>query len=84
MRTVRRGLWAASIAVLAAGSAVGAEPKKDQPKAPVAAPTKELLDRLLKAYRLYELPEPPADAPLVSFLAPAWSGGGNFTPWASG
>jgi hypothetical protein len=37
----------------------------DPPKADAARPTKALLDLLLQRYKLYELPFPPADAPLV-------------------
>lgn len=64
----RRRLLIGCLVLLVAGRAVGTEPSKDHP-------TKEQLDRLLKAYLAYELPFPPADAPLVVFPIHVWSGG---------
>lgn len=67
----------ASLAVLVAGIGrpTGADPQTNSGLSKRAEqPTEETLDKLLKAYRLYGLPEPPADAPLVSFSVPAWAG----------
>lgn len=74
MDALRRSVCVGWIALLLAGPAAGFEPHKDRPKSPAVPPTKEQLDRLLKAYRSYELPEPSADAPLVSFPAPVRTG----------
>jgi hypothetical protein len=70
MDTLRGWLRCGQFAVLAVfvtglGPPAAAEPPKEPAKAPFTAPTKELLDKLLKAYKAYELPFPPADAPLV-------------------
>ena len=45
-----------------AGSVAAADPPKPEP---VRKPRTDLLDTLLRDYKLYELPFPPADAPLV-------------------
>jgi hypothetical protein len=55
-----RHLWL-TIAAMAACSTVAARADAADP------PTKELLDELLKEYKLYELPMPPKDAPLVRY-----------------
>lgn len=81
MRTLIRWFWRAQVVALIAlvfasvavlvtglGRPAAADPRTgDRPTKSAERPTKELLDQLLKAYRVYELPEPPTDAPLVSF-----------------
>jgi hypothetical protein len=80
MVTVQRllwnGLWTV-LAVLATGSLlvlvtglgepVRADPSRGASDSPHTPPSKELLDALLKDYKLFELPFPPEDAPLVRY-----------------